>query len=218
MSKIKKISEGKEYVGALEYEDVSTKLQRLFSRIRKANFLAKKSHLDMRRYGVARYTQPGTYAPTIAASTPFPVSFSATAFTSEDVYIRRHYTQSNAFVAGKTGIYDINVYWSTGLSPASAYTVSIYSLMLYKNGALYATLDSKPMVVPNPTTCNYYFPFMTLQGTVSVPLTNKDYFQICIQHNGGASFDGSVQHTGWFDVKYICKDVCDDNNIITAIR
>lgn len=206
MSKIKKISDGKEYAGLLDYSDNSTALQRLLSRIRKNNFLSKKAHLDMRHYGVARYTQPGTYTPTIAASTPFAVSFSSTAFTSKDIYIRRHYTQANAFVVGKTGIYDINVYWQTSLAPAASYTVSILTLMLYKNGAIYATLDTKPMVVSIPLSSNVYFPFMSLQGTVSVPLTNKDYIQVRIQHNGGASFDAGVAHVGYLDIKYICKD------------
>ena len=207
MSLVKKISDGKEYAGLLNYDDNSTALQRLLSRIRKNNILSKRSHLDMRHYGVARYTQPGTYAPSIGSGVAFPVAFSSTTFTSEDIYIRRHSTQTNAFVVGKKGIYDINAYWITGLSPASTYTVSILTLMLYKNGAIYATLDTKPMVVPNPTTGNYYFPFMSLQGTVSVALTNQDYFQIRLQHNGGASFDGSVTHTGYLDIKYICKDL-----------
>lgn len=161
-----------------------------------------KRRTTNKRTGKATFARTQIYSPTVSPGIAFAVDLNEPERISNDIKIVKHHS-SNAFRVHLKGEYSISAEWMISLSSPALYTVQLLEFFLFKNGAIYKRLDTKPMFVWMTAEMNYYFPVMSVQGTKEIDLTPDDLFDIRIKHDGSIPLDQNVFHSGYIDIRLI---------------
>lgn len=160
----------------------------------------------MVRHGTTTFRDYGTAIPLTPPLTPTQMAWNSIASYERNGNVDFNISASKKEIfCSCDGDIDIDVEWTVNLdSPASYKTTAVY-LYLYKNNILVDKLDAKPMFITLAIAGDYYFPFMSLQGSYKLNVTKNDYIDIRYSYANlpaGTSWTLPTAVSGYINLNY----------------